>query len=97
MASKFDYSGLPEHMQDGTRLYVEHGLAPGSFLTAVICNDLREAMSRADDINRARLFDIVSWFYNEAPAPCWGSPEKFAAWVEQRQVRTSPPENVEGK
>lgn len=79
-----DYSGLPEHMQDGALFYVEHGIEPGSFMSAVICNDLSEACARADDINRYRLFDIVSWFYNEAPGGCWGSREKMAAWIVAR-------------
>lgn len=94
------YSGLPEHMRDGARLYVEHGVAPGSFLTAVICNDLRKAMERADHINRERLFDIVCWFYNEAPAQCWGSPENFHAWVKQCQAEAAsgtPQDSIESK
>ena len=77
----FDYSKLPDHMQDGTRLYIEHGIPPGSFLTAVICNDLFTAMGKADDINRHRLFDWCSFFYNETPAQCFGSPEKMERWM----------------
>lgn len=77
----FDYSKLPDHMQDGTRLYIEHGILPGSFLTAVICNDLFTAMWKADDINRYRLFDWCSFFYNEAPSQCFGSPDKMEKWM----------------
>lgn len=79
-----DYSALPEHIRDGARLYVEHGIAPGSFTTAVISNDLREAFARADDINRARMFDIVCWFYNEAPSQCWGSAQMMNQWIAAR-------------
>lgn len=80
-----DYSDLPEHAQASVQRYIEHGIEPGSFTTAVICNDLTGAIRYADDINRARLHDIVSWFYNEAPAPCWGSAEKMDAWIAARE------------
>ncbi len=80
-----DYSALPEHMQSGAQLYIEEGIEPGRFLTAVICNDLKETIGRADHINRLCLFEIVSFFYNEAPAPCQGSPEKMKAWMAERR------------
>jgi len=32
-------------------------------------------------VNRAALFEIVSWFYNEAPAQCWGSKERYVSWM----------------
>ena len=76
-----DYSDLPEHMQDGMRLYIESRIEPGSFMISVLSNDLRGACERADNINRHRLFDIVSWLYNHAPSRCWGSREAVAAWL----------------
>ena len=76
-----DYSILPEHMRDGARLYIENGIEPGSFMSAVICNDLMEAFGRADMINKLCMFDIVRFFYNEAPAGCHGSPATMDAWV----------------
>lgn len=80
---KANWEKVPEHIRDGLKLYIAKGLQPGDFLTAVLCNDLREACARADDINRHRLFDIVSFLYCYAPAACWGSTEKFAAWRKQ--------------
>jgi hypothetical protein len=78
-----DYSILPEHMREAAERWIENGIYPGSFLTAVIHNDLVEAVGRADFINRNRLHDIVSFFYNEAPSPCWGSPALAKAWHEK--------------
>jgi len=72
---------IPERMMDGIRLYIDRGIEPGSFLTAIICNDLREAVGRADDENIGNIPAFVSYFYNEAPSPCWGSPERMDAWV----------------
>ena len=76
-----DYSTLPEHMRDAARLYIEQGIPPESFLTAVICNDLFGAYRRADDINQAAMRDWVVFFHNEAPGGCWGSPDHMNAWI----------------
>ena len=85
MTSTFNinYESLPEHMREGTRLYIEHGIEPGGFLTAVICNDLFEAFGHADWINQERMKDWVMFFYNEAPAGCFGSRKKMDAWIKQ--------------
>jgi len=79
-----DWSMLPERMHGGVRRYIEDGIPPGHFLTAVISNDLREACARADEENQRLLFDYVRFFYCHAPQSCWGSPDRFAAWVSHR-------------
>ena len=78
-----DYSRLPEHIQGGVRRYIEDGIPPGSFLQAVMSNNLKESFMYADDTNIERMFDIVDFFYNEAPIECWGSKEKMSHWVEK--------------
>lgn len=72
---------MPDHMKDAMKNYLEHGISPGGFLTAVLCNDLKEAVGRADSTNLAALPNIVSYCYNEIPSTSWGSPEKFEAWL----------------
>jgi hypothetical protein len=72
---------IPEHMMEAIRRYIDHGIEPGGFLTAVICNDLKEAVGRADAQNVRLLVDYVRFFYNDAPSPCWGSPETMRAWL----------------
>lgn len=76
-----DYSRLPEHMQPAAQRYVEHGVHPGSFLTAVICNDLFDAFQRADDVNRDAMFDWCMFFHNDVPGDCYGDYETFKAWL----------------
>ena len=78
-----NYSELPEGLASGMERYIEEGIQPGSFLTAVICNNLREAFARADDNNQKLMFDIVKWMYNEAPSHCWGSPALVLKWVQK--------------
>ena len=77
-----DYSSIPERMRDGARLYAERGVRPGSFLTAVLTNDLVGAYRCADQINAAAMRAWVSWMYNELPMGAWGSHEKVDAWCE---------------
>jgi hypothetical protein len=74
---------LPEHMRDSVLNYVRHGIPPGHFLTAVLSNDLFEAVDRADDINIRVLADYVRVFYNDCPSACWGSPNNVKAWIER--------------
>ena len=81
------YDKLPPLLQSGAELYIEHGTPPGSFLRAVIANDLRTAVIRADNDNLVRLRDIVLWFDSHAPAGCWGSAEIMRAWIAGHQQR----------
>jgi hypothetical protein len=71
-------------MQQALLRYVNDYIPPGGFLTAVICNDLRNAVFRADAVNIQLLSLYVRWFYNIAPADCWGSAEKMAEWLARR-------------
>jgi hypothetical protein len=63
------------------RIYIDHKIEPGGFLTAVLCNDLTEATGRADVYNRRKLFEYIQFLYNDAPGDCWGSREKVSAWL----------------
>ena len=73
---------IPETMMGGIRRYIDFGIAPGGFLYAVICNDLKEAVGCADSENLANLPAFVFYFYNDAPSKCWGSPEKAKVWMD---------------
>jgi hypothetical protein len=67
----------------GIDRYVAERVPTGSFIRAVLENNLREAFGRADDDNRADLFEIVCYCYNDIPAGCWGSPERVRRWLER--------------
>lgn len=76
-----NYDTFPtEHMRGAVKRWIENGIPPGSFLSAVIRNDLKDACGRADDENRRALWQIVAWFYNEAPVGSWGSPDALKSW-----------------
>ena len=69
------------YMQAGMRLWVEHGLEPGSFASALLKNNLRAAFECADCNNTRHMRDWVVWCVMELPARCWGSEESFNAWA----------------
>jgi hypothetical protein len=76
-----DYLGLPEHMREAARAYVEDRHKPGQFLTAVLENNLVEAFGRADSTNNAAMELWASWLYNECPSAAWGSRGKVIDWL----------------
>lgn len=79
-----DYSRLPAHMQGAARRYVEQGIPPGSFLTAVLENNLMQAFARADEINTDAMRVWTEWLYWEAPGNCHGSPTLVQTWIEHK-------------
>lgn len=77
---------VPQHLQGGIRRYVCDGIPPGSFLEAVISNDLFEAVARADEKSLAGLLGICRFFYNHTDGNCYGSEEKLSWWVNRHRV-----------
>lgn len=66
----------------------------GHFVTAVLENDLTEAVARADENSLAALYEIVIYCCNYIPSNCWGSKEKVKAWIEQGGEEGRPPEGA---
>lgn len=76
-----DYSPLPSHLQGGMRLWVEDGIQPGSFLSAVLTNNLVGALASADSDSRIVLDRIAQFVHWEIPALSHGSREACRAWA----------------
>jgi hypothetical protein len=74
---------IPEGMRETVFYYVAYGLPGGHFLNAVVSNNLKEAVARADTLNTKALPEYVRYFYNHAPAECWGSEENAANWLKK--------------
>lgn len=75
------YRNIPDSTLDALYRYIDNKIQPGHFLTAVICNDLVNAVSHADSKNYPELRNIVQYLYNHCPATCWGSDEKMQEWL----------------
>ena len=82
---KFQEFYIPERMMEAIDRYVKQGLYPGGFLSAVIENDLSNAVGRADDENIRNLPAYVAYFYNEAPGGCWGSKKNMKNWMSKNR------------
>jgi hypothetical protein len=93
-------SRIPELTLATIERYVQRGIPMGDFLQAVVANDLREAIGRADGGNMRALKQIVQVFYNYCPGNCWGTREVYKAWVERgglagiRQAELEPVEQT---
>jgi len=79
-----NYAILPEHMQESMRRYIEEGARPGSFLSAVLENNLVRAFSRADEINSIYMINFARFLYNEAPLDAWGSEQAVRDWIQSK-------------
>jgi hypothetical protein len=78
---------LPAHMRDAMRLWIERGLPHpallGSFLRAVLKNDLLGAFAAADADNSAAMRSWALFLYNDAPSPCRGDDAALLRWHER--------------
>jgi hypothetical protein len=75
-----DRCQIPELMRPGLLRWVEEGIKPGHFLSAIIANDLQETFARADDENIFRIQSYIRFLYNHTPSDCWGSENKMKLW-----------------
>lgn len=73
-------SQVPVHNHESLNAYIMDGRPVGSFLHAVLTNNLRDSFGQADRINTTFLRETVSWLYNHAPCDCWQSPQKVEEW-----------------
>lgn len=74
---------MKETTRESIELYVDSGIRPGSFLQAVICNDLLKAVSTADKENLIDLKEITMYVAFQCPAACSGSKKKMDDWIKK--------------
>ena len=91
-----DYSKI-SHMAPSLVRYVMGGSAVGGFLQAVISNDLKGAVNRADSGNLPLIPVVVCWLYNKAPSNCWGSVEAYDEWRNGSGLSGEQYENTEAE
>lgn len=83
------YDDIPQHAQYELCAWVEKGYFPGSFLTAVLCNNLFGAIGSADGQNMEALRDITTFVYDRVPADAWGSAAKMRDYAKKVWDETS--------
>jgi hypothetical protein len=72
---------IPAHMRGAVIRYLENGIPPGGFLTAVLSNDLMGAFAKADDENATAMRGWAMFVHNHMPTGAHGSPDKVRAWL----------------
>lgn len=78
-------AAVPPHLHEGLIAYLVYFIRPGDFLRAVLENNLREAVLRADDNSQAGLKALVWFLFRSAPRIAWGDPDTVAAWLAHGQ------------
>jgi len=71
---------IPLNVADSLKHWIENGRPTGDFLRAVLENDLKNAIWRADANSLEALPTIVSYLHWEAPSLCHGSLARVTEW-----------------
>ena len=74
------YPRIPEMSRDSLVQYILMGRPVGSFLHAVLSNNLMQAVWRADDHNQVALHEYAKFLCNHAPIDCYGSEKATDDW-----------------
>lgn len=77
--------GVPQEFVLRLHEYVNNGVPPGGFMFAVLANDLRGALARADHRNSTGIHSIVSFVYWYVPANAVGSIEAVEKWLAEKE------------
>jgi len=75
------YDKIDDHLKESIINFYLDAVPTGSFLKAVLSNDLVGAVGRADRRNIKVLKTIVSFVYNEIPGECWGNKKIVENWT----------------
>lgn len=76
------YPTIPPLLLDGLYRYVDDKIPTGSFLNAVLTNNLTETFRRADHESAAALKEILAFVWWELPSNVWGNPKVVKEWLE---------------
>lgn len=82
-------------MHGAVERYIMHGIPGGSFLNAVLSNDLQGAFARADLENTRAMQGWAQFIYNYLPAASRGSPEQVSEWIASGGLVGQTPEREE--
>ena len=73
---------IPRAVAEALQRWVQRGTPCGGFLMAVLRNDLKEAVGRADRENNKALLGIVQAASWKIPGSAWGSEKKVNDWID---------------
>lgn len=76
---------VPPLALEALERYRDHHIPTGSFLQAVLENNLLEAINRADPDSLQALPAICRFVHHQLPLLSHGSPAKVTAWIRDGQ------------
>lgn len=76
-----DSLNIPPEIKAAIDGHVMSGKPVGSFVQAVLENNLKTAVVKADESNYLLLGAIIGYCCNEIPVVCWGSEDAVAKWA----------------
>ena len=76
------WSLIPLHCHSGLAAYFTFGQPVGSFLNAILSNDLIGAAMAADHLNCMALYSYADFLHNCADPRSYGSPAKVRDWID---------------
>ena len=79
--------GVPAQMHGTLVNYIIDARPTGGFMEAVLNNDLRSAVYKADDMNLKAIPNYVKFLHNCAPHACWGRKDATGDWREKGGIR----------
>ena len=71
---------MKESTLQALTMHRDQGKPVGGFVTAVLENNLVQAICYADEDNLRDIVEITKWVYQEMPGGAWGSPSKVRGW-----------------
>ena len=74
------YSTIPESIRTGLVHHFVYGYPMGSFMTAVLSNDLRGVFRQAGEDTVRGLSAVMTWCYSFGCAPAQGSARAAREW-----------------
>lgn len=81
---------IPEQIKSALDTWAQHGFPHpddmGSFVRAVLTNDLRGAFLLADDTSRAALTEIIAYVIDHVPTAAVGRHEKLVMWHDYKRL-----------
>jgi len=81
------YPRIPLLQRESLVEFITEGRPTGSFLHAVLINDLMKAVNRGDDENQLALHEYVKFLCNHAPALCFGDEERVETWKKSEGIK----------
>ena len=81
------YRDIPERIMGAMFRWGKEGIVPGSFVCAVMRNDLLDAVSLADNEVIHHLPAIVRFVHNQMPGGCHGNGQSvITTWRKRLEV-----------